>query len=162
LKRLDLGESALARAGGVALALVGGVKAARAAAKVEHLQEDVMKRTLILGIGALLVIASMASPAEAQSPTPQNPAGTAIGANFVDLNGDGICDNFQSGARMGNGQGNGKGQGQGKGRRLGDGTHPAPKDGTGFGAPAGAGAGGGTGQCDGTGPKGRGARTGRR
>ena len=100
-----------------------------------------MKRTLILALGILAVSASAAL---AQSPTtPQPAAGTAVGANFVDANGDGICDLFQSGSR----QGQGGGQAQ-RGKRLG------PKDGSGFGAPAGAGTG--TGICDGTGPKGKG------
>lgn len=101
-----------------------------------------MKRTLILALGILAVSASAAF---AQMPTTpqQPPAGTAVGANFVDANGDGICDQFQAGTR----QGQGGGQAQ-RGKRLG------PKDGSGFGAPAGAGTG--TGICDGTGPKGKG------
>jgi len=102
-----------------------------------------MKRTLILALGILAVSASAAF---AQTPTtPQPRAGTAVGANFVDANGDGICDQFQAGNR----QGQGGGQAQ-RGKRLG------PKDGSGFGAQAGAGAGTGTGICDGTGPKGKG------
>ena len=100
-----------------------------------------MKRTLILALGILAVSASATF---AQSHTPPQPAaGTAVGANFVDANGDGICDQFQAGTR----QGQGGGQAQ-RGKRLG------PKDGSGFGAPAGAGTG--TGICDGTGPKGKG------
>ena len=101
-----------------------------------------MKRTLILALGILAVSASAAF---AQTPTTpqQPPAGTAVGANFVDANGDGICDQFQAGTR----QGQGGGQAQ-RGKRLG------PQDGSGFGAPAGAGTG--TGICDGTGPKGKG------
>ena len=109
-----------------------------------------MKRALILGLGALLVLA-MAGTAQAQAPTaPAKPAGTAVGPDFIDANGDGICDNFQSGNR-GNGQGQGKRYGQGKG----DGTHVGPQDGTGFGRGA-MGGGTGTGTCDGTGPKGKG------
>jgi hypothetical protein len=100
-----------------------------------------MKRTLVLAIGILVLSAAAMS---AQSPTtPQPPAGTTVGANFVDANGDGVCDNFQSGNRQG--QGAGKAQ---RGKRLG------PQDGSGFGAPAGAGTG--TGICDGSGPKGKG------
>ena len=101
-----------------------------------------MKRTWILALGILVLSASAAF---AQAPTtPQPPSGATVGANFVDANGDGICDNFQAGNRMGQGQGKGRGNGQ----RLG------PRDGSGYGAPAGAGTG--TGTCDGTGPKGRG------
>ena len=100
-----------------------------------------MKRTLALAIGILVLSAAAMS---AQSPTtPQPPTGARVGANFVDANGDGICDLFQSGNRQG--QGGGKAQ---RGKRLG------PQDGSGMGAPAGAGTG--TGICDGTGPKGAG------
>ena len=100
-----------------------------------------MKRAWILAVGIVLISAATSF---AQAPTtPQPPAGTAVGASFVDANGDGICDNFQAGTRQG--QGNGMAR---KGKRLG------PQDGSGFGAPAGAGTG--TGICDGTGPKGKG------
>ena len=100
-----------------------------------------MKRTLVLAIGILVLSAAAMS---AQSPTtPQSPTGARVGANFVDANGDGVCDLFQSGNRQG--QGGGKAQ---RGKRLG------PQDGSGYGAPAGAGTG--TGICDGTGPKGKG------
>ena len=105
-----------------------------------------MKRGLILGLGALIVLASLASAAHAQAPATPNTAGPS----FVDADGDGICDNFQNGARAGNGAGQGKGKGYGRGK--GDGTRVGPQDGTGFGP--GPGAGGGT--CDGTGPKGKG------
>jgi hypothetical protein len=80
------------------------------------------------------------------SPTPQR---------FVDADGDGICDNFQ-------GQGRGAGRGSSArrgGRGPGDGTGRqgvGPRDGSGYGAGARAG------NCDGTGPKGRGNRGGRR
>ena len=98
-----------------------------------------MKRAWILAAGLVAVTAIAAS---AQTPTtPQPPAGQTVGANFVDANGDGICDTFQAGNRQGGGQAQ-------RGKRLG------PKDGSGFGAPAGAGTG--TGVCDGTGPKGKG------
>jgi hypothetical protein len=102
-----------------------------------------MKRTLILALGILAVSASVAF---AQAPTtPQPPSGARVGANFVDANGDGICDQFQAGNRQG--QGGGKAQ---RGKRLG------PQDGSGYGAGSGAAAGTGTGVCDGTGPKGKG------
>ena len=102
-----------------------------------------MKRTWILALGILVFSASLAF---AQTPTtPQPPSGTTVGANFVDANGDGICDLVQSGNRQGQGQGGGQAR---RGKRLG------PQDGSGYGAPAGAGTG--TGICDGTGPKGKG------
>jgi hypothetical protein len=110
-----------------------------------------MKRALILGLGALLVTAAVASAQgrPAAPPTTGQGTGQAVGANFVDANGDGICDNFQAGRR-----GAGQGQGMGYGRGKGNGTHVGPQDGTGFGKAAGAGTG--TGICDGTGPKGKG------
>ncbi len=100
-----------------------------------------MKRTWILALGILVLAASAAF---AQAPTtPQPPSGARVGANFVDANGDGICDTFQSGNRQGQGGGQAR-----RGKRLG------PQDGSGYGAPAGAGTGAGV--CDGTGPKGKG------
>jgi hypothetical protein len=110
-----------------------------------------MKRTLVLAAGLVLAFAAFAAAQTTPSPAPAAGAPTTVGPNFVDANGDGICDRFQSGQR-----GPGQGQGQGRGRRLGNGTHPRPQDGTGFGP--GPSAGGGT--CDGTGPKGRGMRRG--
>ena len=102
-----------------------------------------MKRTWILALG-ILVLSASAAFAQART-TPQPPTGARVGANFVDANGDGICDLFQSGNRQGQGQGGGQAR---RGKRLG------PQDGSGYGAPAGAGTG--TGICDGTGPKGKG------
>jgi hypothetical protein len=109
-----------------------------------------MKRALILGLGALLVTAVMAAAQGRPAAAPKTGGQTTVCANFVDANGDGVCDNFQSGGRGANGQGRGMGCGRGKG----NGTHVGPQDGTGVGAPAGAGKG--TGVCDGTGPKGKG------
>lgn len=65
------------------------------------------------------------------------------GPRFIDNDGDGICDNPRTGAKMGR---NGKG-----GHGPGDGTGNkgiGPRDGSGYGP------GSGTGNCDGTGPKG--------
>jgi hypothetical protein len=110
-----------------------------------------MKRALILAVGILSISAATAF---AQSPTtPEAPATRTVGADFVDANGDGICDNFQAGTRQG--QGNGMAR---RGKRLG------PQDGSGYGAGSGAavGRGNGTGVCDGTGPKGNGRGRGRR
>jgi len=105
-----------------------------------------MKRILFLAL-ALMVIA--AGSAAAQT-VPQGTPGTGIGPNFVDLNGDGICDTYQSGARAGKMQGRGGfGPADGSGNKG-----VGPRDGSGFGAKAGAGV------CDGTGPKGSAARRG--
>jgi hypothetical protein len=111
-----------------------------------------MKRALILGLGALIVTAAMAAAQGKPAAAPKTGGQATVGANFVDANGDGICDNFQNGTRGANGQGPGKCCGRGRG----NGMHAGPQDGTGAGAPAGAGTGRGTGTCDGTGPKGRG------
>jgi hypothetical protein len=89
--------------------------------------------------------------------TPDAPPATRGTQRFVDADGDGICDNFQGPGR-GAGQGRGAARGR-RGRGPGDGTGNqgvGPRDGSGFGAGAG------SGNCDGTGPKGRGNRGGRR
>ena len=86
--------------------------------------------------------------------------------NWVDLDGDGICDNYSSASRVRNmkaygGKGMGsqnglKSFGNGSGYRFGDGSGLHPQDGTGLGFKygVGTGTGSGTGICDGTGPKG--------
>jgi hypothetical protein len=111
-----------------------------------------MKRALILGLGALVATATIVAAQGKPVTTPKATGQAAVCANFIDANGDGVCDNFQNGTRGANGQGQGQGKGYGRGK--GNGTHVGPQDGRGFGAPAGAGAG--TGICDGTGPKGKG------
>lgn len=87
--------------------------------------------------------------------------------NWVDMDGDGICDNVGtdkqgtgggkgyglkdgsgSAPRPQDGTGNGR-KGQGMRGGNGDGSGLAPQDGTGLGS------GNGTGDCDGTGPKGK-------
>lgn len=73
--------------------------------------------------------------------------------NWVDADGDGICDNFGTAAQSGNVNG------KRYGLKNGTGTQPRPQDGTGFGAKAGMGTG--TGTCDGTGPKGAARRGGK-
>ena len=83
--------------------------------------------------------------------------------NWVDVDGDGICDNVGQNNKRGNKQGmkkmrNNKGN-------FGDGSGLKPKDGTGFGKMNSAGNvigdGTRTGVCDGTGVKGNGRRGGR-
>jgi hypothetical protein len=77
----------------------------------------------------------------------QNVSKAQRGANFIDADGDGICDNMGTKAGMQGKRGKGKGPGDGTGNKG-----VGPKDGTGYGA--GKGNGTGTGTCDGTGPKG--------
>ncbi len=85
----------------------------------------------------------------------RNAQGT--GQRFVDADGDGICDNCDgTGSGAGQGRGAAKGR-QGRGPGNGSGNQGVgPRDGSGFGAGAG------SGNCDGTGPKSRGNRRGRR
>jgi hypothetical protein len=124
-----------------------------------------MKRVLILAFAAVLVTAGTVS---AQTPAPKAPATpqatpatqTAVGPNFVDADGDGICDLRQARAAQGATARGGRAGRGGYGPGNGTGHQGiGPRDGTGFGAVAGAGTG--TGVCDGTGPKGRGRRGGR-
>jgi len=84
-------------------------------------------------------------------------------SNWVDANGDGICDNYGT-------VNQGKGMRRGYGLKDGSGAGAHPKDGTGFGRKNGmgfsnknnaGGVGSGTGICDGSGPKGNGRRGGR-
>ncbi len=123
-----------------------------------------MKRTLTFGAAALAVLLVgttgwAQAGTESQKPSPESqkasptPA-TNVGPGFVDEDGDGICDR-RSGqdrgqARCGRGQGKG-----GHGPRDGSGNKGVgPRDGSGYGR--------GSANCDGTGPKGRGRRGGRR
>lgn len=114
-----------------------------------------MKRTLssliALGLVAALVV-GFTSIASAQ----EKPAGKSRGAQFIDKDGDGVCDNVGTKTGQKNGQGMHKGKGPGNGTGN---NGVGPKDGTGYGAKSGNGTGTGTGTCDGTGPKG--ARNGR-
>jgi hypothetical protein len=80
---------------------------------------------------------------------------------WVDKDGDGICDNSgtvnQGQGRKGNNSAKGKKNGNMSGKNgYGDGSGIRPQDGTGFGK--GNGSGKGTGNCDGTGPKGKGQK----
>ncbi len=110
-----------------------------------------LNRILILGVGVLLTIAAT-TYAQQGPPAGDPPARQGQpGQNFVDANGDGICDNCQ-GTPAGAKRGKAYGPGDGTGRRVG------PKDGTGYGPGSGVRGGTGAGTCDGT-QKGR--RTGR-
>jgi hypothetical protein len=109
--------------------------------------ENTMKRIIITAI-ALSVVAALGfaqSTAKEQTSTADKTQTQTVtkgqrGANFIDADGDGVCDNFQTKA---GGQGKqGKGMGKGAGKGMGNGTC------------TGSGAGTGTGVCDGTGPKG--------
>ena len=97
----------------------------------------------------------------------QNKIQKMQGVNWVDADGDGICDNVgtqnqtsKQYKKMYKGSNAGMGTGTGNGYGFGDGSALRPQDGTGFGRKAGAGDG--TGTCDGTGTgrKGSGRRGG--
>jgi hypothetical protein len=116
-----------------------------------------MKRFAIFAaaVGVLIV---MAGAARAQTTSPPATTPSTVGPNFVDADGDGICDNC-TGTPRGQGQGQGRKSGKGRGGYgPGDGTGSqglGPRDGSGYGTGAG------IGTCTGTGPKGRGRRGGR-
>ena len=86
-------------------------------------------------------------------------------SNWVDADGDGICDNFGTANqasnrqmnRMNKGMHKGMGNGNGMGNGFGNGSGVRPQDGTGFGRKNGSG----MGNCDGTG-SGNASRRGRR
>lgn len=109
-----------------------------------------MKRTALLTLAVVLSVLFFASSAQAQ--TTGNGQGKGVKTNWVDANGDGICDNVGTSAqgKMNSGKGFGKKDGTGNPLR--------PQDGTGFGAKNGNLTG--TGVCDGSGPKGAAARRG--
>lgn len=117
-----------------------------------------MKRLMILTLGAMVAFAATANAQNnPPAPNPNTPAPSQVGPSFVDNDGDGICDLFQSGAgtRAGNAtrRGNGLRDGSGGGNQG-----VGPRDGSGYGSGSGAACG----TCDGTGPKGQGRRGPRR
>jgi len=116
-----------------------------------------MKRTLILTAGLLAF--GLTASAQTQPPAPakddkpvaaqtttRTAAKASVGPNFVDADGDGICDNR---AARANRRGRGYGPGDGTGNQG-----VGPRDGSGYGPGSGA-------NCDGTGPKGKRHRGGR-
>jgi len=109
-----------------------------------------MKRLMILTLGAMVAYAAAAHAQTNPQPAPAKPpAQSQVGPNFVDNDGDGICDNYQ--ARAGKRGRGGYGPGDGTGNQG-----IGPRDGSGYGP------GGGSGNCDGTGPKGKRGRGPRR
>jgi len=107
-----------------------------------------MKRSaLFLTVVLSIILLSTSSYAQT---TPANPVRTP-GINWVDANGDCICDNFGTSKQ---------GIGKGFGKKDGTGNPLRPKNGTGYGSKAGNYTA--TGVCDGTGPKGNARRSGRK
>jgi hypothetical protein len=119
----------------------------------------------LLAMGATLAVAQVTdtgapsalprAQVEEQLQTDQQgsaPAARGAGRRFVDADGDGVCDNCQ---RRGQG-------GQQPGTRGRQGQGPGGTDSRGVAPGNGRSRGSGAGRCDGTGPKGRGRRGGRR
>ncbi len=108
-----------------------------------------MRQLMIVAaaIGVVMVVAGAAGAQTANPPAATSPG--TVGRNFVDANGDGVCDNCTGTPR-------GRGQRACRGRcgfGPGDGTGNqgvGPRDGSGYGQ------GGGRGYCNGAGPRGRG------
>jgi hypothetical protein len=116
-----------------------------------------MKKVLMMTV-ATLALATWAAAADDAAATPTPAASKAtVGPNFVDADGDGICDHFQARSEV---RGAARGRSGKRGYGPGDGTGNqgiGPRDGSGYGP------GGGSGNCDGTGPKGQGrGRSGRK
>lgn len=103
-----------------------------------------MKSIFSFAIAAILFVGLAVQPAMSQNRGGGAQKGNkgAVCTNFVDANGDGICDLYQAG-----GNGANRGQRAGKGYGPGNGTGnmgAGPKDGSGYGP------GNGTGVCTGT------------
>ncbi len=112
-----------------------------------------MKRIIIIAAALFsLVLLSSTTNAQTIGKGQGKGLGKGLKTNWVDANGDGICDNVGTAKQGMNGAGKGYGKKDGTGNPL------RPQDGTGYGKKAGAGSG--TGVCDGTGPKGTMARRG--
>lgn len=111
-----------------------------------------MKRLALL-TSVLFLAMLFTSNSYAQSTPSGNGKNFGAKTNWVDADGDGICDNFGT-----NQQANKSGKGYGK--KDGTGNPARPQDGTGFGKKGGNATG--TGMHDGTGPKGNVNRGGRK
>jgi hypothetical protein len=105
---------------------------------------------VVLALTTVIFFIATAGLTSAQTKNPNAGTGNK-GALFVDANGDGICDNFNTKSGVRNGSGNKNGSGKGFGMKGGRGNGTGICDGTGRGN----GGGNGTGICDGTGPKGK-------
>ena len=111
-----------------------------------------MKRTALI-LAAIFTFILFSNSTYAQSTGSPGSQGVR-GTNWVDANGDGICDNYGT-ANQGSLQ-----NGNGYGKKDGTGNPVRPQDGTGYGKKSGNATG--TGVCDGTGPKGNTKRGGRK
>jgi len=93
-----------------------------------------MKRSTLLALTlGLMMVLVISGAALAQDTTTPAPVAGACGANFVDADGDGVCDNAGAGVGAMNGQRSGmRGQGM-RGTGIGNGTNGAFVDANGDG-----------------------------
>ncbi len=113
--------------------------------------KNLIKLSALFALFAVFTSTALAQTSSADNQT-QNQKLNKYRVNWVDIDGNGICDNFGT-ENQGAGNGYGKlNNNVSKGKRggLGDGSGLRPQDGTGFGRGNASGAG----VCDGTGPKG--------
>lgn len=114
---------------------------------------------VILGLGLFIgeTFAQTANPAAGKQ---RQETGLQLRTQFIDEDGDGICDRSEDGTRPQDGTGNkyrrGAGQGQGRGNGWNRDSFRGGQGGFGTGLCTG------TGICDGTGPKGQALRKGKR
>lgn len=101
-----------------------------------------MKRTIIFA-AAIFTMALLTSSVNAQTADPGTGQQPGTKVNWVDANGDGICDNVGTSAQGVNRSG------KGYGKKDGTGIQARPQDGTGYGAKA-KNSTGNLGSCDGT------------
>lgn len=111
-----------------------------------------MKSKIILTAAILFAVIIFTADVNAQ--TTQGAKGKGVKTNWVDANGDGICDNLGT-AKQGSGN-----SGKGYGKKDGSGNPVRPQDGTGYGKKAGLA--NGTGTCANTGGSGTMMRKGRK
>jgi hypothetical protein len=112
----------------------------RVATRRPGLVEDTIMRTFFITLGLVLLVSTAGFAEQRGGPGGPPPSQAKdVGPNFVDADGDGICDLYQ--ANGGQRRGMGLGPRDGSGRRG-----VGPRDGTGYGP----GRGNGAGICDGT------------
>ena len=114
-----------------------------------------MKRVLMVGLALIGTVALASGSAGAADDPPAKEERATVGQDFIDANGDGVCDNC-TGTSRAKGRGNGQGEGQrlqdgrgGRGQRAGSGNQVGPRDGSGNRKGPG-------GACDGSGRRGGG------
>ena len=94
---------------------------------INNQKQLLMKTRLFFTAAAFMALAVIASAQTSGQTTQKAPQGQAQGSAWVDADNDGVCDNYESGARQGRGPGKGQcqaaGTGRGQGRGQGQGLH---------------------------------------